>query len=150
MADAVPGADGYLSIAADDPAMPVWSSLLQSGHLSEVAIGHASDRGFKLTEMAMKQLECAEIMDSSAPVFSIRDTVPLEDRTLWEFAVMLEHAGFVWRASTGTVEQRRALSYVAGGDKVWYSAGVTVPRRHIFMICSSSMLCDVMECILVM
>eukprot|EP00959_Pyramimonas_sp_CCMP1952_P000048 831-Pyramimonas_sp.AAC.1 len=75
-----------------------------------------------LTEAGRHALCFVHRLVSPSPCFDIRvGNVPLEDRTVYEFILLLKDEGWRWARLPDRVENRVALSYNGGADKVWYT-----------------------------
>ena len=117
--NAVPGMEGVLTIADDDHRL-----LADDDHRL------LTMSAFKLTDLATQRLEYGELLQLPVPMFAVRPGgIALEDRTMLECVLMVEEAGFSWRALPASINARLALTYTAGGDKLWYSTGVQVSHR---------------------
>ena len=94
---------------------------------------------YQLTKATARRVAASQKVES-CPIFSVREHVPIADRSEYELCQMLVDAGWVWRIMPRTLQDRRPLVYRPGSEKMWYTLSHVLDRYYMLCLIESERL----------
>ena len=98
-AHALPETD--VCLPGGNPQLEPWKSMLDRGFISHVRLpapqpADGQPDGYQLSEDGRRALQVGMSMRTKAPVFKVREHLPLESCSPFELALSLRDRGFEW------------------------------------------------------
>ena len=99
-----------------------------------------ADTCARLTDAGLSRLVAWLHVKYVGQVCCIRPNMELQDRSCFELCMMLTEAGWAWRALPTKKEERLALAYSEGDERIWYSSSASLCKLYMVALLRSASL----------